>query len=67
MHWPLHFQQDYSNASVSIQSVTGGILITANTAHPQGYDPALRLWVLHKPLIPIRLRAAIMQLTRPTN
>lgn len=45
-------------------SVTGGILMTANTAHPQGYDPALRLWVLHKPLIPMRLRAAIMHLTR---
>ncbi|MEP1215288.1 MAG: hybrid sensor histidine kinase/response regulator [Marinobacter sp.] len=45
-------------------SVAGGILMTANTAHPQGYDPALRLWVLHKPLIPMRLRAAIVQLTR---
>lgn len=45
-------------------SVAGGILMTANTAHPQGYDSALRLWVLHKPLIPMRLRAAIMQLTR---
>lgn len=45
-------------------SVAGGILMTANTAHPQGYDPALRLWILHKPLIPMRLRAAIMHLTR---
>ncbi|KPQ02902.1 hybrid sensor histidine kinase/response regulator [Marinobacter sp. HL-58] len=46
-------------------SITGGILMTANTAHPQGYDPQLRLWVLHKPLIPMRLRAAIMHLTHP--
>ncbi|MDX1551495.1 MAG: hybrid sensor histidine kinase/response regulator [Marinobacter sp.] len=45
-------------------SLAGGILMTANTAHPQGYDAALRLWVLHKPLIPMRLRAAIVQLTR---
>jgi len=48
-------------------SVAGGILMTANTAHAQGYDPALRLWILHKPLIPMRLRAAIMHLTRPEN
>ncbi len=47
------------------QSIAGGILVTANTAHPQGYDPDLRLWVLHKPLIPMRLRAAIVHLTRP--
>lgn len=47
------------------QSIAGGILVTANTAHPQGYDPDLRLWVLHKPLIPMRLRSAIVHLTRP--
>lgn len=46
------------------RSIAGGILMTANTAHAQGYDATLRLWVLHKPLIPMRLRAAIVQLTR---
>ena len=45
-------------------SVAGGILMTANTAHPQGYNPDLRLWVLHKPLNPMRLRAALVRLTR---
>ncbi len=67
VHLPGMSGQGLFDTLLERQSVTGGILITANTAHPQGYDPALRLWVLHKPLIPMRLRAAIMQLTRPTN
>lgn len=47
------------------RSVLGGILMTADTAIPQGYNPERRLWVLHKPLVPMRLRAAITQLIRP--
>ncbi|MGM0768716.1 MAG: hybrid sensor histidine kinase/response regulator [Pseudomonadota bacterium] len=46
-------------------TICGGILMTADPALPQGYDAAQRLWVLHKPLVPMRLRAAITQLTRP--
>lgn len=45
-------------------TVVGGILMTADTALPQGYDAEDHLWVLHKPLLPMRLRAAISQLTR---
>ncbi|MDL0431128.1 hybrid sensor histidine kinase/response regulator [Marinobacter sp. TBZ242] len=48
-------------------SLTGAILITANTAHIQGYDSAQRLWLLHKPLVPMRLRAAILHLTHSTD
>lgn len=44
--------------------VFGTILMTADTTLPQGYDAGLHLWVLHKPLLPMRLRAAISQLTR---
>jgi hypothetical protein len=46
------------------KSVRGGILMTADTTIPQGYDSERRLWVLHKPLIAMRLRAAITQLDR---
>lgn len=67
IHLPGMSGQGLLDAVQEKPSVTGGILITANTAHAQGYDPALRLWVLHKPLIPMRLRAAIAHLTRPTN
>ncbi|MBS8240325.1 response regulator [Marinobacter lipolyticus] len=45
----------------------GGILMTADTGLPEGYDAGQRLWVLHKPLVPMRLRAAITQLTRPLS
>lgn len=45
-------------------TAVGGILMTADTALPQGYDAEHHLWVLHKPLLPMRLRAAISQLTR---
>lgn len=45
------------------QAIKGGILMTADTGLLQGYDRQRRLWVLHKPLSPMRLRAAIMQLT----
>lgn len=44
--------------------VSGGILMTADTALPEGYDHTQRLWVMHKPLAPMRLRAAIQQVIR---
>jgi signal transduction histidine kinase len=46
------------------QAVRGGIMITADTSLAEGYNPARRLWTLHKPLQPMRLRAALQQLTR---
>lgn len=42
----------------------GGIIMTADTALPQSFDPEQRLWTLHKPLAPMRLHAALLQLTR---
>ena len=46
------------------QLINGGVLVTADTSRAEGYDPSQRLWTLHKPLQPMRLRAAIQQLTR---
>lgn len=43
-------------------SIRGGILITADTSVFQGYDDNRHRWVMHKPLTPMRLRAAIVQL-----
>ncbi len=37
--------------------------MTADTSLPQGYDTSNQLWVMHKPLAPMRLRTAIVQLT----
>ncbi len=44
--------------------VTGGILVTADTSRAEGFNPARRLWTLHKPLQPMRLRAALQRLIR---
>ena len=44
--------------------IRGGVLVTADTSMAEGYNPSLRLWTLHKPLQPMRLRAALQQLTR---
>lgn len=44
-------------------TILGGILMTADTSLPQGYDSSRHLWVMHKPLTPMRFRAAIVQLT----
>lgn len=44
--------------------INGGVLVTADTSRAEGYDPSKRLWTLHKPLKPMRLRAALQQLTR---
>lgn len=44
----------------------GGIIMTADTTRPQTFDAELRLWTLHKPLAPLRLHAALLQLTRLT-
>jgi len=38
--------------------------VTADTSMAEGYNPSLRLWTLHKPLQPMRLRAALQQLMR---
>jgi signal transduction histidine kinase/CheY-like chemotaxis protein len=46
------------------QAIRGGVLVTADTSMAAGYNPSLRLWTLHKPLQPMRLRAALQQLTR---
>lgn len=46
------------------QAINGGVLVTADTSRSEGYNPSLRLWTLHKPLRPMRLRAALQQLTR---
>ncbi len=46
------------------QAINGGVLVTADTSRSEGYNPSLRLWTLHKPLQPMRLRAALQQLTR---
>jgi len=64
VHLPLMSGQALYDRLSARQSVRGGILMTADTTIPQGYDPDRRLWVLHKPLLPMRLRAAITQLTR---
>ncbi len=45
-------------------AISGGVLVTADTSSSAGYNPSLRLWTLHKPLQPMRLRAALQQLTR---
>ena len=42
----------------------GGILMSADTSLPQGHDPHRQLWTMHKPLSPMRLRAALVQITR---
>lgn len=42
----------------------GGIIMTADTTSPQAFDAEQRLWTLHKPLAPLRLHAALLQLTR---
>lgn len=44
--------------------IRGGIMVTADTSIAEGYNPARRLWTLHKPLKPMRLRAALQQLAR---
>jgi signal transduction histidine kinase/CheY-like chemotaxis protein len=46
------------------QVINGGVLVTADTSRSEGYNPSRRLWTLHKPLQPMRLRAALQQLTR---
>lgn len=64
IHLPSMSGQTLYDRLSARQSVVGGILMTADTAIPQGYDSERRLWVLHKPLIPMRLRAAITQLNQ---
>ncbi|WP_404365255.1 ATP-binding protein [Marinobacter sp.] len=44
--------------------ILGGVLMTADTSLPQGHDRQRQLWIMHKPLSPMRLRAAIVQLSR---
>ncbi|MDI9244210.1 hybrid sensor histidine kinase/response regulator [Marinobacter sp. CHS3-4] len=46
------------------QAISGGVMVTADTSMAEGYNPSLRLWTLHKPLQPMRLRAALQQLMR---
>ena len=46
------------------QSISGGVLVTADSTRPAGYNPSQRLWIIHKPLQPMRLRAALQQLLR---
>ncbi|TGN38686.1 hybrid sensor histidine kinase/response regulator [Marinobacter confluentis] len=46
------------------QAILGGVMVTADTSRAEGYNPSSRLWTLHKPLKPMRLRAALQQLTR---
>ncbi|TBW58888.1 response regulator [Marinobacter halodurans] len=42
--------------------VGGGVLVTADTGRKQAYDPAQRLWLMHKPIVPARLRAALIRI-----
>jgi signal transduction histidine kinase len=44
--------------------INGAVMVTADTSTAEGYNPSLRLWTLHKPLQPMRLRAALQQLIR---
>jgi len=46
------------------QAISGGVMVTADTSMAEGYNPSRRLWTLHKPLQPMRLRAALQQLMR---
>jgi signal transduction histidine kinase/CheY-like chemotaxis protein len=46
------------------QAISGGVMVTADTTVAEGYNPSRRLWTLHKPLQPMRLRAALQQLMR---
>ncbi|WP_166263406.1 hybrid sensor histidine kinase/response regulator [Marinobacter caseinilyticus] len=67
LHLPGMSGQALFQRLFSDQVLRGGILMTADTSLPQGFDYKQRLWVLHKPLSPMRLRAAILQLTRSTD
>lgn len=42
--------------------IAGGVLVTADTEHSQEYRRAERLWVMHKPVVPARLRAILQRL-----
>lgn len=47
---------------LAANAVGGGILITADTGRKQAYDPEQRLWLMHKPIVPARLRAALIRI-----
>lgn len=67
LHLPAMSGQQLFNHLMTQQSIRGGILMTADTERPEGYDRQHHLWVLHKPLSPMRLRAAIQQLTHTAD
>lgn len=46
------------------QRIGCGVLITADTEYNQEYRPTERLWVMHKPVVPARLRAVLQRLSR---
>lgn len=64
LHLPAMAGDQLFRALTEEQTVLGGIMVTADTSMAEGYNPARRLWTLHKPLQPMRLRAALQQLIR---
>lgn len=44
------------------QAVRCGVLITADTSQKQAFRQSERLWVMHKPIVPSRLRAVLLRL-----
>ena len=63
-HLPAMAGDQLFKALTETRAIRGGVLVTADTSMAEGYNPSLRLWTLHKPLQPMRLRAALQQLTR---
>jgi CheY-like chemotaxis protein len=64
LHLPAMPGDQLFHALTEKQAIRGGVLVTADTSRAEGYNPSRRLWTLHKPLQPMRLRAALQQLTR---
>lgn len=64
LHLPDISGEDLYRSLRNRQTIHCGVLITADTAQKQTYQPAECLWVMHKPIVPSRLRAVLLRLQR---
>ncbi|MGP4845123.1 hybrid sensor histidine kinase/response regulator [Marinobacter sp. 1Y8] len=64
LHLPAESGRELYRFLRSTRQVQCGVLVTADTGEPQAYIREDNLWLMHKPLVPSRLRAVLQRLQK---